>query len=143
MIINSLCNGCLQPFQLIVEPMDVPLVKELADDKGESCPCPRLCGGRINLVGQSSAPAREPMTLTGKQLYQAVKGMGLPDEVPKSVEAVDAILRANKVVGVDVEEHNGKYFLHELKLENGCVVHLASGIKGAQVLKITKGQAHG
>ena len=78
------------------------------------------------------------MAVTGRQLYQAVLGMGLPDEVPKSTEMVDSILRANRVVKVSVEEHEGKLYLHELHLENGSVVHLASGMKGAQVLKVTR-----
>ena len=51
MIINSLCNSCLQPFRLIIEPADVSLVKEISDEAGETCPCPRMCGGSINLVG--------------------------------------------------------------------------------------------
>lgn len=149
MIINSLCDSCLQPFQLIVEPADVSLVKEISDEEGAFCPCPRLCGGSINLIGdQNINPViaavtqdrrtREPMTLTGRQLYQAVNGMGLPDEIPKSVEVVDSMLRANKVTKVLLEEHGGKLYLHELHLENGSVVHLASGIKGSQVLKVTR-----
>lgn len=145
MIINSLCNSCLQPFRLIIEPADVSLVKEISDENGETCPCPRLCGGSINLVGDQVIKSmsedrrlREPMVVSGKQLYQAVMGIGLPDEVPKSVETVDSLLRANRVVKVSIEEHDGRLYLHELQLENGSVVHLASGMKGAQVLKVTR-----
>lgn len=151
MIINSLCNGCFQPFQLLVEPNDVHLVKEIADEAGDTCPCPRLCGGRINLVGDPVIGAmakdrrlKQPMSITGKQLYQAVNGMGLPDEVPKSGEVVNAILIANNVVKASWEEDpSGNIYLHELTLKNGMVVHLTSGARGAQVLKVTKGAENG
>jgi hypothetical protein len=145
MIVNSLCNSCLQPFLLIIEPSEVHLIKEISDELGETCPCPRLCGGSINLVGDpviktmtTDRRMKEPMTVTGRQLYQAVLGMGLPDEVPKSMETVDSLLRANKIVKTLIEEHSGKLYLHELHLENGVVLHLASGLKGAQVLKVTR-----
>lgn len=150
MIIHSLCNSCLQPFHLIIETADVPLVKEIADDEGTTCPCPRLCGGAINLVGEPTLAAmaedprlKQPVNLTGRQLYQAVNGLGLPDEIPRTSDTVDAVLRANKVVKTVVEEHQGKVYLHELHLENGSVLHLASGTKGSQVLKIVRGVANG
>ena len=51
MIILSLCNSCLQPYQLLIQPSDTELVKQIASQDGHLCPCPRLCGGQINLVG--------------------------------------------------------------------------------------------
>lgn len=150
MIINSLCSSCLQSFTLIVETAEVPLVKEIASEDGNMCPCPRLCGGTINLTWDPVMKAmatdsrlKQSMNLTGKQLYQAIMGMGLPDEVPRTPDTIDSILRANKVSSTSIEERDGKMYLHELHLENGYVVHLASGLKGAQVLKITKGVANG
>lgn len=144
MIINSLCNSCLQPFQILLESGDADLIRQLSEaDEGRMCLCPRLCGGKINLFGDPTISVmadklREPMTLTGKELYKAVNGMGLPDEVPKDVEVVKALLKSNKVADLYLEEINGRLFLHELKLENGYTVHLAAGARGAQVLKVTK-----
>lgn len=146
----SLCNTCLQPYQLMVGPGEVPLIKQIASEDGTTCPCPRSCSGHINLVGDPTITAmaedrrlREPLTLTGKQLYQAVQGLGLPDEIPKEVDVIDSVFRANMVVKVDLEQHQGKIYLHEIHFENGMVIHLASGHKGAQILRVDKGAANG
>ena len=40
MIIPSLCNTCLQPYQILVEAHEVPLLKQIATDDGEACPAP-------------------------------------------------------------------------------------------------------
>ncbi|TXH09041.1 MAG: hypothetical protein E6R04_09170 [Spirochaetes bacterium] len=83
------------------------------------------------------------MKVTGKQLYQAVNGLGLPDEIPTSVEVLEALLAGSEVVETTTEEFNKAVFLHEIKLKNGSTIHLGSGLKGAQVLKITKGASRG
>ncbi len=150
MIISALCNTCLQPFQLMIEPGEVALVKQIASEDGTTCPCPKLCGGAINLVGDPTISAmaadgrmREPSIISGKQLYQAVQGLGLPAEVPKSFEVVEAMFKANRVVKIDAETNNGRVYIHEIHFENGVVIHLASGIKGAQVLRMTKVEKNG
>lgn len=145
MMIYSLCNTCLQPFDLMVEVKDIELIKQVADESGNVCPCPRLCGGSINLVGDVTIDQmakdprfKDPIKLSGKELYQAVKGLGLPDEIPKSIEVVAAMLKANPVKDFDLSEVAGKLYLSELRLEGGVVLHLTSGPHGAQVLKMTK-----
>lgn len=142
MIINSVCSTCLQPFRVLVQASDVELVKQVSTNEGRTCPCPRLCGGEINLIGEpellDGIRLRDPVELTGLQLYQAIGGLGLPDEVPKDVTVIDSLFRANRVVGVDVEEFNGNFYLNELRLEGGVVVHMSSGARGARVLKITR-----
>lgn len=145
MMIFSLCNTCLQPYTVLVEASDVELIKQIADDMGHTCPCPRLCGGRINLVGDplisemtKDRRLKESMTLSGKELYQAVNGLGLPDEIPKTIEVVAAMLKSSPIEHLDVEEQQGKIFLHEILLQNGVTIHLGSGQFGAQVLKMTK-----
>lgn len=113
------------------------------DDNGLA-PCPRLCGGKINLIGEppldleKQIRLKEPMHLTGKQLWVAVQGAGLPDELTQDPTVVEALLKANKVEKVELEQWGDKVFLHELHLENGVVIHLTGGVKGAQVLKLTK-----
>lgn len=150
MIIYSLCNTCMQPLQILVETSDIELLKQISSDDGMMTKCPRLCGGTINLVGDATIEAmskdprlREPLSITGKELYQAVNGLGLPDEVPKSLDTVSAILRANKLKDFDLNEIAGKLYLHELRLEGGITLHLSSGPFGAQVLKMTKERVHG
>lgn len=134
----------------MVEPTDVALVKQIASDDGTTCPCPALCGGSILLVPDDTVKAmsedarlKSPTVLTGKQLYQAVMGLGLPEEIPSSPELVDAVFRANKVVSVDLEKIQEKIYLHEIRFDNGVVLHLASGSKGAQVLRVSKGTTNG
>jgi hypothetical protein len=142
---TAVCNACMQPFVLDLEPEDKPLLAQvtLEDPEGMLCRCPRLCGGRINLVPDPtielmSKSLREPLHLTGKELYVAVHGLGLPDEVVRTVETVEAMLKAHKIVGVDLEAVNDAVFLHELKLESGVTIHLSAGARGAQVFKMTK-----
>lgn len=144
MIINSICDTCLQSYTILVQASDVELIKQIADDEGHSCPCPRLCGGSINLIGGKLIEAdglKQSVHLTGLQLYQSVNGMGLPDEIPKDATTVDALLRANPIIKCDISEMDGSIFLNELHLNNGVVLHLTAGARGAQVLKITKGAA--
>lgn len=85
---------------------------------------------------------KEPLHITGLQLYQAVNGLGLPDEIPKDSIIVESLLKANKLTGVAVEEVNGRTYLHELKFENGVTLHLGAGQRGAQVLKLTKARTN-
>jgi hypothetical protein len=123
----------------------VELVKQVSTDEGRKCPCPRLCGGEINLVDEpklvEGIRLRDPIELTGLQLFQAVNGLGLEDEIPKSSVVIDSLLKTLRVVSVDLEEVNGNFYLNELRLERDVVVHLTSGVRGARVLKITKPEA--
>ena len=145
MIIRSLCNGCFEPYVITLMPGDVELVKQIQNEKDPRfCKCPRLCGGLINLAGDESLAAmtklikKDPISITGKQLYQAVMGAGLPDEIPKDVLVLTSLLKANRVVGAMAEDIGGKFYLHELKLENGLTFHFSGGPRGAQILKVTK-----
>jgi len=147
MIINSVCSTCLQPFKILIQVSDLELVKQISTNEGRTCPCPRLCGGEINLVGEpeliEGIRLRDPMELTGLQLFQAVGGLGLADEIPKDTTVIESLFKACKVVSVDLEEVGGNFYLHEIRLEGGVVVHLSSGARGARVLKITKEAPHG
>lgn len=142
----SVCNRCLQSYELTILQKDKELVSQLEDATGFA-KCPRHCGGFINLypvteftaLRDGNVLARDPMQLTAKELYGAVFGAGLPDEIPRHPELVESILKANKVVGVKLEqtdERSGIY-LHEIVLENGLTIHLGGGI-GPRVVKITK-----
>jgi hypothetical protein len=144
MIIAALCNGCLQRYDLSMEPGDTDLMKTMMDDS-LTVACPRLCGGRINVVNSvgimtmASTPGlKQPMSLTARELFRAVNGGGLPSEIVKDPVVIQALLKSSPVVEAVVEEVNGKVYLHELKLAVGTTIHLASGLRGAQVLKITK-----
>lgn len=145
MIIQSLCNSCLQPFTIIVQADEARLVRGIVDPDGFTAPCPRKCGGKINIIGDpvieemaKDRRLRDPMTITGLELYQACFGMGLPDEIPKSAETVTALLLAHRIKSVDIESDANRFYLHEIRLDNGTIVHLSAGSKGAQILKITR-----
>ena len=140
----TVCNTCLQPIELRLDPDEVRLVKEMvAEDK--TIQCPRLCGGRILMTPSpelskmvSDSRLRDPVVLTGKELYKALLGAGMPDEIPASPEAVEALLLANKVIGVEVVRDGKSIGITELRLANKTIIHLASGRIGAAVLKITR-----
>jgi hypothetical protein len=140
----SLCNTCLESFLLTVAPGDADLVKQVESAPG-LCPCPRRCGGMINtammaefehMQGRSSL-TKNPIEISAKDLYGAVYGNGLPDEIPTDPMVVDALLRANQIVGTDVEKVGGAVYIHGLKLSNGLAIHLSGGM-GPRVVKITK-----
>lgn len=150
MILKSLCNSCLQPYKLLIETRDVPLIKEIADETGKMAKCPKLCGGMINLVGEPNISAltdsdklKPTISINGTQLYKAVMGAGLPHEIPHEADIVEAMLLAKRVVGMSLEtvkygDGPPEIYLHELKLEGGVVLHFTMGQRGSRVLKITK-----
>jgi hypothetical protein len=144
MMIKSLCNTCLQPYDINLQPGDIHLIKQIADDSGLMCSCPRLCGGSINLSALpdgviDESKLKDTMSITGSELYKAVQGAGLPDEIPKNPLIVEALLKANCITGVLMEEKSNRLYIHQLVLGNGVVIHMTSGSHGAMVLKLTKG----
>jgi hypothetical protein len=143
-IITTLCNGCLQPFEIQVSPDETHLIKELLNETQEM-KCPRLCGGSILFSNNpdflsmaKDVRLKETLRLTGKELYKAAMGFGLPDEIPMSKETVDAMLTSSPVIGVETEQVGKNIYLHELRLANKTIIHLTSGQQGSQVLKITR-----
>lgn len=144
MIIQGLCNSCFQAFTINVSPSDAHLLKQII---GEDlmAPCPRLCGGRINMSRSDEITAlasdprlKPPLPLTVTELFKAVNGIGLPDEIPTSPEVVEALLQLHKVTETVITKDGNKIYLHEIHLANGTVVHLGAGLHGAMVVKLTK-----
>lgn len=82
---------------------------------------------------------KPPLPITVQELFKAVKGGGLPDEIPKSFELSVALFKSEKVKSVFMEQDGKDIYLHEVRFENGAVIHLSAGRRGAQVLKVTKG----
>ena len=149
MIIRTLCNTCLQSFELMLEASDLELVKQISDKEGHTCPCPRLCGGSILLVMDplssemaTDSRLKSPLRLGGKELFKAVGGAGLPDEIPRDPDVLRAMLKSSSIWDVSIEAVGNDVFLHEIQLTNGVTIHLASGLRGAHVLKMTKEREH-
>lgn len=149
-MIRTLCNTCLQSFELILEASDLELVRQISDDLGHTCLCPRLCGGSILLVGDDTSREmardsrlRDPLRLSGKELYKAVLGAGLPDEIARDEAVLQSMLIANSITDVSIEKVGDVLYLHEIRLVNGVTLHLTSGQRGAQVLKMTKERLDG
>lgn len=144
MIVRSFCNCCFQAYELMIQQSDLHLMKEIADETGHTAKCPRLCGGHINLVGSSEIESmmegrrlQTPMRITGTQLYQAINGLGLPDEIPLNKDVVEMLLNT-QIESFEIDTSSGVIYLSELRFAGGRVLHLTSGPRGAQVLKITK-----
>jgi hypothetical protein len=142
-IIRSVCNSCFESYMVTLMPGDLELMKQISED-GMTAPCPRLCGGRININGEPAISElavrlrKGTYNISGKELYKAVMGAGLPDEIPKDILVLTAMLKSNKIVKTDFEHSNDKFYLHELTLENGVTFHFSGGPRGAQLLKVTK-----
>ena len=146
MLIHSLCNTCFQRYELRMEPKDIPLLRQLTGNDYSVVPCPRLCGGMLNVVHSAQIKKlvqdprlKEPLPITVQELFKAVKGGGLPDEIPKSYELAVSLFKAHPVKSVFMEQDGKDIYLHEVRFENGSIIHLAHGARGAKVLKITRG----
>jgi len=146
MIIAALCNSCFSRFDIAVAPEDISLLKGMTDQHGLGT-CPRHCGGRINLRAPTDEAMqaltqnpllKEALRLSVQELFKAVKGGGLPDEIPKSYELAVALFKSEKVDTVFMEQDGKDIYLHEIRFANGSTIHLGSGKRGAQVVKITR-----
>jgi hypothetical protein len=137
-ILNTHCDKCFQAFEIDLNSTEVPMLQDLVDEN-KTVSCPRGCGGRVPMSDDENAlRGRHPIHLSGLSLYQALHGAGLPDEIPCDINVLAALLKANTVINVSVEEHNKKIYLHEIDMSDGSTIHLAAGLKGALVMKITK-----
>jgi len=149
-ILRSACETCFQRFLISIEEDAVGLLSDLKGDD-DLCMCPRLCGGMINVSRDSaielvidslsSKQVKEPIHLTVKELYRAVHGGGLPDELPKSGYATNKLLEGQIIKKVVLDDRgDGEVYLQELVLGNGLIIHMSSGLFGAQILKIVEGE---
>lgn len=121
-------------------PEDVHLLEQIEDGEGKS-ECPRLCGGSISVKESIDISSlKDPMTLSLLELYRAVNGYGLPDEIQTDPTVVEALLKSSPVSSVSTEMSGKRVILNSITLENGSTIHLAPSSRGACVLKITKGK---
>jgi hypothetical protein len=140
--VRAICNHCFTRFEIRLDVQrDATLLKQIAPTE-MVCDCPRNCGGKINLTNDEGldrlqAPLAPPLSISVTELYQALHGFPLPDEVPKDRVVIKSLLQG-QVRDAVVEEHNGRFYLHEILMQSGVVLHLAAGGRGAQVFKITK-----
>lgn len=142
-LIRSVCNTCFQAYVLRISDSEKSLLSEILDASGESCPCPRNCGGSIPLQNSQEftdmhAILREPLSITGTELYQAVNGLPLPDEVVKDLEVVKHLSRPENVKYITLSEHDGQVYVSDISLNDGMKLHLTAGPRGALLFKITK-----
>lgn len=145
-MIRSFCQTCFQPFTIQTLPGrdNLALLHQTMDKDGFG-PCPRLCGGKINLTNNeaieklmTSVKLRDPLNLTLTQYYQAANGLGCPDEIPKDADILQPLLKSAQVEGMVMDIAPGGLYIHEIHFDNGFVLHLTAGSKGAMVLKVTK-----
>lgn len=140
---RTVCNTCIHGFEVVVTPEDSSLFESLVGAT-KTCKCPKLCGGSILLTNDYLLidmydKVDRKTRITASELYKAVHGVGLPDEIVKDAIVVESLLKANLIDAVKTEERNGRVYIHEIALDNGVSLHLAAGSAGAVVFKITKG----
>lgn len=145
-MIFTVCDTCLQPYRLSIGDRESVLLEQIKESG--VVPCPRLCGGYLALdqtkmLGKAAAQKslKDPLHLTVTELFQALHGHGLPDEIPKDELVVKALLEGSTPLNWVFERDGKNIYLHEIVLKD-VVVHLASGMRGAQILKITKKVPH-
>lgn len=151
MKIGSVCNSCFQLYSLVIEPEDTELLGTFTE--GQLAPCPRQCGGRINVtavkelkVPKESRMYKEPIEITVKELHAAIFGNGLPDEIPRDPLVVESMLLSHRIKSVELRDSGpikgAAIYLDSVLLENGVRVHLGGGM-GARVVKLTKEAPNG
>lgn len=146
MIQKSLCTRCFQAYVITIEAGDKALYAQMQDDGSiikNLISCPRKCGGFITPLNSDDIRLKAPvfayaLSLTVPELYKAVNGAGLPDEVPKDLDAINALLLVHRVNETMLEEVGRQFLLHGLKLSNGFTIHLGCSPKGPCIVKITK-----
>lgn len=82
---------------------------------------------------------RNVKKLVFKEFYNAVNGMGFPNETVTHKEPVIAMLKACRVVDVDADEVDGRCIVNSITLDNGVTFYLAASGYGAAVFKATRG----
>jgi hypothetical protein len=105
--------------------------------------CPR-CGAQAAGTDEMSLPraihTADIIDLTPIEMFSALSGFGLPDEMPSSVENVSQTLSSSpikRVVGQNVPGTK-RCSIDFVELENGVRIYLGASTHGAVVYRITK-----
>lgn len=107
--------------------------------------CPSSCGGTVRLRAETNIRMKQPVQqVTALHLYQAVMGVGLPQERRCGPGDVTKVLVGSRIKAIDIVEAPDprRSIVNSITLEDGRVVYLASSTKGATVYRITE-EIHG
>lgn len=99
--------------------------------------CP-VCECGIQRTTASSMWNMTVKRLTFQEFYNAVNGMGLPNETVTHKEPVVAMLMACKIESVDASEVEERCIINSVTLDNGVTLHFAASGYGAAVYKATR-----
>jgi hypothetical protein len=142
-----ICSGCGAVFRVLeTDPMSSDCV-QLVGPKSEWWPdrytCPR-CGAQAAGADENSLPrsvqTASVVDLTPIEMFSAMSGFGLPDELPSSVENIAETLKGSpvkRVVGQNVP-NTGRCSVDFIELVNGVRVYFGASVHGAVVYRIVK-----
>lgn len=111
-------------------------------------PCPTSgCGGTMTLTDTIASVDLEQLKihdLSPQEAFQALHGMGLPNERECSAELVLETLIGRTVTAVDIQDLRGtnRAAIHSLMLDNGVRLYLGSSPYGAVVYRVAPPRSH-
>lgn len=116
---------------------------------GERCewfpdryPCPRSgCGARMTLtdvLGSEDLASLEVRDLNPQEVFQALQGMGLPEERQCDVAATREALRGQRIISIDMQglPDTSRTLVYSLLLDSGYRIYLGASPLGVVVYRI-------
>lgn len=140
------CDACLMAVIVVGDPDDIRRLITHHPMWKDGLPCVREgCLEKMYQLDvlpdmlRSQANVLEQVELTPEELFRAMGGFGLPEEIGFAPEMVRALLLSSKVVGMSADKVvSGRVILDRLDLEDGTSLHLASSRQGPVVFKVTR-----
>lgn len=145
------CDSCLQVIRVQGDPEELCRLIAQNPTWKDRLPCVNSgCSGPLKLLTEDVlallSNVLEPgligvVDLTPREMFQALCGFGLPEEVGQAPEVVVALLRSTSISDVAVRiSPSGRTIIDRLDLSNRLSIHLAASPDGAVAFKITRGK---
>ena len=142
------CDSCLTVVRFVDDPQVCQSFLEHSIWEG-GYPCVRQCGAKMTRIpggewetwkSSHDEGILKLYELSMAELFRAMSGFGLPDELQVEPEYVKALLLSNPITDLLLQRSDsGRTVIKRLDLKNGLSIHLASSPRGATVYKITRG----
>lgn len=148
-MITLACLECHLALRTSGEPVEVDfLVGMRSDWYPDRYPCPRSgCKGTMTLtdvIESKVLPLLEVHDLTPQECFQALKGMGLPEEKQATIDVIVKCLEGKKIVSFEAEPvaNSPRTVIRSILMEGGVRLYLGSSPQGATVYRIANSRSH-
>lgn len=143
MIICSGCGAVYRVFDTIEGGDNEQLIGPLSEWWPDKYTCPR-CGAQAAGAEEALLPrsvqTSDIVDLTPIEMFSALNGFGLPEELPTSVENLTEVLRSSavkRVVGSNVP-NTKRCVVDFIELESGVKVYFGASTHGAVAYRVVR-----